>query len=172
MFELAMATPCRNEIPTIIFQYYQYISDFHSNHPRQAPNVHALNALRQQSLSGRHARCAGGVHIIDQCDIVHGHIFPYSAKTGTPAAQMPQVAAAVIKARAKALRDKVAERRDAWLSAQIGTTKTILVENSGRNGHAEDFALVALDTDQQPGAVIRAYITAAQYGSLQGTIRP
>jgi threonylcarbamoyladenosine tRNA methylthiotransferase MtaB len=118
------------------------------------------------------AMFANSLNIIDQCDIVHGHIFPYSAKTGTPAAKMPQVAAAAIKARAKALRNKVAERRDAWLNAQIGTTKTILVENSGRNGHAEDFALVALDTEQQPGAVIRAHITAAQYGSLQGTIRP
>ncbi len=115
------------------------------------------------------AMFAGSLDIIDECDIVHGHIFPYSPKQGTPAARMPQVASPIIKARAKALRDKTAERRDAWLTAQIGTTKTVLVEKSGRNGHAEDFALVELDTEAQPGAIVSARITAAQNGSLQGT---
>ena len=118
------------------------------------------------------AMFAGSLNIIEACDIVHGHIFPYSPKAGTPAAQMPQVAPAIIKARAKALRDKVAEQRHAWLSAQIGTTKTILVEKSGCNGHAEDFALVALEPVQQPGAIIDSLITAAQNGTLIGTIQP
>jgi threonylcarbamoyladenosine tRNA methylthiotransferase MtaB len=118
------------------------------------------------------AMFANSLNIIDACGIVHGHIFPYSPKAGTPAARMPQVAFAIIKARAKSLRDKVAERRDAWLSAQIGATKSILVEKSGRNGHAEDFALVELDSDEQPGAIITADITAAQNDRLLGTIRP
>jgi threonylcarbamoyladenosine tRNA methylthiotransferase MtaB len=118
------------------------------------------------------AMFANSLDIIDACDIFHGHIFPYSAKTGTPAALMPQVPSATIKARAKLLRDRISERRDAWLSAQIGATKTILVEKSRRNGHAEDFALVELDTDQAPGAIIKARITAAHNGKLQGTIRP
>ncbi len=118
------------------------------------------------------AMFANSLNIIDECDIVHGHIFPYSPKAGTPAARMPQVQSATVKARAKALRDKVAQRRNAWLSAQIGTTKTILVEKSGRNGHAEDFALVELDTNQQPGAIITSQITGANNGKLVGTIRP
>jgi threonylcarbamoyladenosine tRNA methylthiotransferase MtaB len=118
------------------------------------------------------AMFANSLDIIDQCDIVHGHIFPYSAKTGTPAARMPQVPSAAIKARAKLLRDRTAERRDAWLTAQIGTTKTVLVEKSGRNGHAEDFALVELNTEQAPGSIITARIIAAHNGKLQGTIRP
>ncbi len=118
------------------------------------------------------AMFANSLDIVAACDIVHGHIFPYSPKVGTPAARMPQVASAMIKARAKALRDRAAERRDAWLCAQIGSTKTILVEKSGRNGHAKDFALVALDTAQRPGAIINAQITAAQNDRLIGTIRP
>src|SRR3546814_8279135 len=32
------------------------------------------------------------LRLIDECDIVMGHIFPYSPKRGTPAARMPQVA--------------------------------------------------------------------------------
>ena len=115
---------------------------------------------------------ANSLNIIDECDIVHGHIFPYSPKAGTPAARMPQVASSVIKARASVLRGKVAERNTNWLAAQIGTTKSVLAEKSGRNGHAADFALVELDTDQSPGAIIVADIVAVQNGKLQGNVRP
>jgi threonylcarbamoyladenosine tRNA methylthiotransferase MtaB len=118
------------------------------------------------------AMFAGSLSIIEQCDIVHGHIFPYSPKLGTPAARMPQVPPATIKSRAKALRERVAARNDDWLAAQIGTSKTILVEKSGRNGHAEDFALVELDIEHAPGTIIVADIVAAQNGKLQGTIQP
>jgi threonylcarbamoyladenosine tRNA methylthiotransferase MtaB len=116
------------------------------------------------------AMFSGSLNIIDQCDIVHGHIFPYSPKAGTPAARMPQVAPATIKARAKALRERVEQRRDAWLTAQIGTTKSILVEKSGRSGHAEDFGLVELDSDAQAGSIQTARISAAQNGKLQGSL--
>jgi threonylcarbamoyladenosine tRNA methylthiotransferase MtaB len=116
------------------------------------------------------AMFANSLDIVDQCDIVHGHIFPYSPKAGTPAARMPQVPAGAIKARAKALRDRVASRRDAWLAAHVGSTKSILVEKSGRSGHAEDFALVELDHDAQPGAIITVQIKAAHYGKLQGSL--
>ncbi|MGB3844726.1 MAG: radical SAM protein, partial [Sphingopyxis sp.] len=34
---------------------------------------------------------ANSLALIDDCDIVFGHIFPYSARAGTPAARMPQV---------------------------------------------------------------------------------
>jgi threonylcarbamoyladenosine tRNA methylthiotransferase MtaB len=113
---------------------------------------------------------ANSLNIIDQCDIVHGHIFPYSPKAGTPAARMPQVPHAAIKARAKALRERVAQRRNAWLTAQIGAIKSILVEKSGRSGHAEDFALVELDSDAQAGTIQTARISAAQNGKLQGSL--
>jgi threonylcarbamoyladenosine tRNA methylthiotransferase MtaB len=117
------------------------------------------------------AMFANSLDLVDQCDIVHGHIFPYSPKAGTPAAKMPQVAAATIKARAKALRDRVAEQRDAWLSAQIGQSKSMLVEKSGRNGHAEDFALIELAEPANAGSIITAQITSAHNGKLQGIAR-
>jgi threonylcarbamoyladenosine tRNA methylthiotransferase MtaB len=114
------------------------------------------------------AMFANSLDIIDQCDVVHGHIFPYSPKAGTPAARMPQVPVSTIKTRARALRERVAQRRDRWLAAQIGTAKTILVEKSGRSGHAEDFALVELDSDTRPGTIQTIGITAAQNGKLRG----
>ena len=40
------------------------------------------------------------------------HVFPFSARPGTPAARMPQLEKAVIKARAAGLRDKGQARLD------------------------------------------------------------
>jgi threonylcarbamoyladenosine tRNA methylthiotransferase MtaB len=114
------------------------------------------------------AMFSNSLDLVDACDIVHGHIFPYSPKSGTPAAKMPQVASALIRSRAKALRQRVDAKRTAWLSAQIGETKSVLVEKSGRNGHAEDFALVELASPHPPGRIISVQVNTAREGKLQG----
>ncbi|WP_260598748.1 tRNA (N(6)-L-threonylcarbamoyladenosine(37)-C(2))-methylthiotransferase MtaB [Sphingomonas endolithica] len=80
--------------------------------------------------------------LIDDCDIVHGHIFPYSPRDGTPAARMPQVSPAVRKERAAKLREAGARRRAAWLRGMIGTTQQVLVERPGDRGHTPNFAEV------------------------------
>jgi threonylcarbamoyladenosine tRNA methylthiotransferase MtaB len=83
------------------------------------------------------------LRLIDECDIVMGHIFPFSPKQGTPAARMPQVEPAVVTARARRLREACAKRRAAWLAGMVGTTQRVLMEKGGR-GHAENFAPVRL----------------------------
>lgn len=118
------------------------------------------------------AMFANSLSIIDECAIVHGHIFPYSPKAGTPAARMPQVPHSQIKDRAAQLRAKVAERRTAWLARHIGSRQSILVEKSGRSGHAEDFALVELDSRVEPGTIVTADINDVKNGNLQGTVQP
>jgi threonylcarbamoyladenosine tRNA methylthiotransferase MtaB len=81
------------------------------------------------------------VKLIDECDIVFGHIFPFSPKTGTPAARMPQVPPPVVKQRAKRLREATARRRLHWLNTLLGTRQKVLLERN-RLGHAENFAPV------------------------------
>lgn len=112
------------------------------------------------------AMFANSLDLVRQCKIVHGHIFPYSPKQGTPAALMPQVAASAIKARAKALRDAVADQRQAWLEAQIGTMQQIAVENSGVSGHAENFAYVKLDKQMTEGSIVAAVVNEIKDGLL------
>ena len=51
--------------------------------------------------------------LLDDCDIIAAHVFPFSPRPNTPAARMPQVAREVVKARAARLREAAAERRDA-----------------------------------------------------------
>lgn len=96
---------------------------------------------------------ANTLALIDDCDIVFGHIFPYSPRAGTPAARMPQVDRAVARARAAALREANARRRADWLDAQAGDIVRVLVERDGRSGHAENFASVALTAPAAPGSI-------------------
>ena len=110
------------------------------------------------------------VELVRQCQVVHGHIFPYSPKKGTPAARMPQVAAPVIKARAKVLRDAVASERTRWLQSLIGSTQKIAVEKGGVAGHAENFAYVKLDRPMPEGSVTTAAVTKIEDGALHAKV--
>jgi threonylcarbamoyladenosine tRNA methylthiotransferase MtaB len=110
------------------------------------------------------------LRLVDECDIVHGHIFPYSPKAGTPAAKMPQTPSLIIKARAKALREKVAMRRDAWLKSLIGSTQKIVVESDGRTGHSENFAYVEIDKQQNVGVILMAKIEEIRNDRLHARI--
>ncbi|HEY5723588.1 MAG TPA: tRNA (N(6)-L-threonylcarbamoyladenosine(37)-C(2))-methylthiotransferase MtaB [Allosphingosinicella sp.] len=84
------------------------------------------------------------LRLVDDCDIVMGHIFPFSPKKGTPAARMPQVPAQVAKARARRLREGTARRKAAWLRSLVGTRQKVLVEREDGTGHAENFAPVRI----------------------------
>ncbi|QGP77624.1 tRNA (N(6)-L-threonylcarbamoyladenosine(37)-C(2))-methylthiotransferase MtaB [Sphingobium sp. CAP-1] len=104
--------------------------------------------------------------LVEECAIVHGHIFPYSPRAGTPAARMPQVDRATIKARAARLRAACAVQREDWLRSLIGTTQSVLVERSGMSGHAENFAPVRFASAQPPSSIVRATITGLEKDGL------
>ncbi|MEP2988900.1 MAG: tRNA (N(6)-L-threonylcarbamoyladenosine(37)-C(2))-methylthiotransferase MtaB [Parasphingorhabdus sp.] len=110
------------------------------------------------------------VDIVDQCDIVHGHIFPYSPREGTPAAKMPQVDGKLIKDRAKRLRDKVSERKDAWLTQLVGSNQSVLAETSGKSGYAENFAKVEFDVPVEEGQIVNASIIAVENDKLHAKV--
>jgi len=80
--------------------------------------------------------------LVDECGLTHLHVFPFSARPGTPAARMPQVPREITKARAQALREIGAARLLAHLDAQIGKSLRVLCERGG-TGHAADFTEVA-----------------------------
>ncbi len=112
------------------------------------------------------AMFGNSLDLVRQCKIVHGHVFPYSPKQGTPAALMPQVASSAIKARAKALRDAVAVERQAWLEVQVGTMQQIAIENGGLSGHAGNFAYVKLNKQMTEGSIVAAVVHEIKDGVL------
>ncbi|HEX8667277.1 MAG TPA: tRNA (N(6)-L-threonylcarbamoyladenosine(37)-C(2))-methylthiotransferase MtaB [Allosphingosinicella sp.] len=106
------------------------------------------------------------LRLIDECDIVMAHIFPFSPKRGTPAARMPQVPPTVVKARARRLREAAARRKARWLESLVGTRQRVLVEKDGK-GHAENFAPVSLRHPGE-GEVMELRITAREGETLVG----
>lgn len=110
------------------------------------------------------------IDLVHQCQIVHGHIFPYSPKIGTPAARMPQVAPQIVKARAKMLREAVARERAHWLESLVGSTQKIAIEKGGTAGHAENFAYLKLNRAMPEGSIISAMVTAVKDGALQAEV--
>lgn len=114
------------------------------------------------------AMAANTLALIDDCDIVHPHIFPFSPRDGTPAARMPQVPPATVKARAAALRQRAAERRALWLRGQIGTRQTMLVERPGDRGHGANFAEIRLVSPLPIGQIATVTITDATDTHLTG----
>ena len=87
---------------------------------------------------------ANSLKLLDDCDIIAAHVFPFSPREGTPAARMPQLEREVVKARAARLREAAAERRSRWLGSLVGTRQRVLIENHGK-GHSDGFAPVHID---------------------------
>ena len=82
--------------------------------------------------------------LLDDCDVVAAHIFPFSARPSTPAARMPQLPRELVKTRAARLRDAAAVRRRHWLDGLVCTTQPVLMENGGK-GHTDHFAPVEIE---------------------------
>jgi threonylcarbamoyladenosine tRNA methylthiotransferase MtaB len=95
--------------------------------------------------------------LLNDCDIIAAHVFPFSPRPNTPAARMPQLPREVVKARASRLREVAAERRNRWLDSLVGTMQPVLIENGGK-GHADNFAPVAIE-DATRGATGLVRIT-------------
>jgi threonylcarbamoyladenosine tRNA methylthiotransferase MtaB len=83
------------------------------------------------------------LRLLDDCEIVAAHVFPFSARPSTPAARMPQLPVELIKARAARLRNAAANRRARWLENMVGSTQPVLVEGDGV-GHTDNFAPIAI----------------------------
>src|SRR6185437_5375222 len=78
--------------------------------------------------------------LVDEAGLSYLHVFSFSPRKGTPAARMPQLPRAAIKARARRLREKGEKALSARLSGHIGSEQTLLVEKPGR-GRTPCFAI-------------------------------
>jgi threonylcarbamoyladenosine tRNA methylthiotransferase MtaB len=81
--------------------------------------------------------------LVADCSLTHLHVFPFSARPGTPAAKMPPVAPQIVKARAKRLREAGDAALRAHLAAQTGKIFRVLTERGG-TGRTEDFSRVKI----------------------------
>ncbi len=98
------------------------------------------------------------LRLVEETGLIYLHVFPYSARTGTPAAKMPQVAKNIRKERAARLREAGEKNLQEYLQTQIGVTTEILVEKE-RIGKTPYFAAVELDRECEAGSIVKAKIT-------------
>jgi len=105
------------------------------------------------------AHFENSMRLVRDCELTWLHVFPYSPRTGTPAARMPQVNGKTIKSRAAELRRIGQDQVTKHLSQQIGKTHHILMENPNM-GRTEQFTEVHFETPQTTGAIVSADITA------------
>jgi threonylcarbamoyladenosine tRNA methylthiotransferase MtaB len=95
--------------------------------------------------------------LVEDCGLTHLHVFPFSPRPGTPAANMPQVEAAVVKHRARRLRLAGEAALARHLEAQRGKTLRVLTERGGM-ARTEDFTLARI-SDVDAGQIVTALIT-------------
>jgi threonylcarbamoyladenosine tRNA methylthiotransferase MtaB len=107
--------------------------------------------------------------LITQAGLAFVHVFPFSPREGTPAARMPQLDRAVIKARAKALR-AIAERAlHNHLDQRLGYHRLALTEDGGR-ARLPDFTPVRLDQPVTAGQWVALTSATHDGASLQGRV--
>ncbi|MBV7410922.1 tRNA (N(6)-L-threonylcarbamoyladenosine(37)-C(2))-methylthiotransferase MtaB [Maritimibacter sp. DP1N21-5] len=105
------------------------------------------------------AHFENSLKLVEDCDLTWLHVFPYSAREGTPAARIPQkVSGPVIKDRAARLRAAGDAAVQKHLSGQVGVVHDVLMENP-RMGRTAHFAEVVFDTDQPEGRIVRTTVT-------------
>ncbi|MFN3744742.1 MAG: tRNA (N(6)-L-threonylcarbamoyladenosine(37)-C(2))-methylthiotransferase MtaB [Hyphomicrobiaceae bacterium] len=100
------------------------------------------------------AMFANTLDLVDRCGLAGLHVFPFSPRAGTPAARMPQLDRATVKARAERLRAAGQSATERHLRTQIGRELSVLVEKPGL-GRAEDFTEVRLADTYPVGHIVR-----------------
>ena len=103
--------------------------------------------------------------LIDEAELSFLHVFPYSARQGTPAARMPQLPMPERRARAARLRQAGTAAMARFLASRVGATEQVLVEDGvrGRTAHYAPIELAAAGT---AGEVVAARVGSVADGRL------
>ncbi len=107
--------------------------------------------------------------LVDECGLVWLHVFPYSARPGTPAARMPQIDGAIRRERAARLRQAGEQSATRFLDSRIGTDATVLVETNG-TGRTEHYAPISALETLQDGSITTLRVTGREGGALTGRL--
>ncbi len=93
--------------------------------------------------------------LVEECDLTWLHVFPYSARKGTPAAKMPQVPGEIRRARAEQLRALGLRMAEAHMQSLVGKKFDVLVEQNGF-GCTRQFAKLKLEGELPAGEIAQA----------------
>jgi threonylcarbamoyladenosine tRNA methylthiotransferase MtaB len=103
------------------------------------------------------AMFANSLRLVDDCGLTFLHVFPFSARPGTPAARIRQVNGAVIAERAGRLREKGIAALERHLAGAAGRRIEVLLEGE-RKGRAPDFTPVRIEATGGAGRLVPAVV--------------
>jgi len=106
--------------------------------------------------------------LVDDAGLSLLHVFPYSPRPQTPAANMPQLPRTSVKQRATRLRQKGEAALHARLDAMAGSRHTVLMERGGI-GRTPCFTPVSFDKGV-PGTLLALNITGRSGDRLTGAL--
>jgi threonylcarbamoyladenosine tRNA methylthiotransferase MtaB len=101
---------------------------------------------------------ARSLDLVDACGLTQLHVFPFSARPGTPAARMPQLDRALVKERARRLREKGEAALRSHLDKEVGARRRLLAESAAL-ARTEQFTPVRLNAPVVPGEILDLTIT-------------
>ena len=115
------------------------------------------------------------MRLIEEVRYGQAFSFKYSTRPGTPAAERPQVEAAVADARLQELQALITRQQRAVQDAMVGREVGVLIERKGRLegqmvGKSDHLHAVHLTADLTPGDLVRVKITESGPNSLGGTL--
>jgi threonylcarbamoyladenosine tRNA methylthiotransferase MtaB len=100
--------------------------------------------------------------LVEACGLSFLHVFPFSARPGTPAAKMPQLPVALRRERAARLREAGARAAQRLFATRLGREESVLLEKGDR-GHTEHFAPLRLvGSAGAPGELRRLRVTGLE----------
>jgi len=115
---------------------------------------------------------ANTVALVDEAGLTFLHVFPFSARSGTPAARMPQVSRPVVKKRAARLRAEGSKQLKNRLRNLVGSRQSVLIEEEGR-GRTACYAPVRFERTVErgqtvePGQIVQVRIIDAAADHLE-----
>ena len=95
--------------------------------------------------------------LVEECGLTYLHVFPFSPRPRTPAARMPQVAGAVVRARARRLREEGSLALRRHLERELGARRRVLVE-SDCAGRTEQYTAVKLRGASASGTIVECTV--------------
>ncbi len=109
------------------------------------------------------------LNIVEEAGLTYLHVFPYSARVGTPAARMPQIAKEVRKERAAKLRQAGEKQVQEFYASWVDKETYAMVENKN-TARTDHFAPVTIDKERASGDLIQVRISGKNTKGLIGAV--
>lgn len=144
----------------------QQAIDFCAEARRRRPDIVFGADLIAGFPTETEAMFENSLKLVEDCGLTYLHVFPYSARQGTPAARMPQLPGPVRKERAGQLRAAGDAALQRYLASRVGSAASVLIEAQGQ-GHDAFYAPAIVDGPTEPGRVVSGRVIGAMDGRLQ-----